>query len=144
MPESTEKQLYDKLLVAGKMVDAFEQKVGRAMTENDRSLAITLFIEEKKHGKPGPVEAAAQAVRQSRADVVPACPKCGGPMWDNRETKKKPTHPDFRCKDKTCVDEKGYQTSAWVEKSGPRPRQATGARVPSDPFSHDDETDLPF
>ncbi len=28
----------------------------------------------------------------------PPCPKCGGKMWDNRLSKKKPTHPDFKCK----------------------------------------------
>jgi len=30
------------------------------------------------------------------------CPKCGGPMWDNREGKKNPKAPDFKCKDKGC------------------------------------------
>lgn len=33
---------------------------------------------------------------------VEACPKCGGAMWDNRETKKNPKQPDFKCKDKAC------------------------------------------
>jgi hypothetical protein len=33
---------------------------------------------------------------------TPVCPKCGGPMWDNREGKKNPKAPDFRCKDKSC------------------------------------------
>jgi hypothetical protein len=32
----------------------------------------------------------------------PVCPKCGGPMWDNREGKKNPKAPDFKCKDKGC------------------------------------------
>ncbi len=34
------------------------------------------------------------------------CPKCGGPMWDNRQRKKQgktnPNAPDFKCKDKGC------------------------------------------
>jgi hypothetical protein len=30
------------------------------------------------------------------------CPKCGGPMWDNRQTKRNPKAPDFKCKDRTC------------------------------------------
>ena len=30
------------------------------------------------------------------------CPDCGGGMWDNRETKKKPTQPDYKCKNKAC------------------------------------------
>ena len=32
----------------------------------------------------------------------PVCPKCGGPMWDNREGKKNPKAPDYKCKDKGC------------------------------------------
>lgn len=31
-----------------------------------------------------------------------ACPKCRGPMWDNRIGKKNPQAPDFRCMDKAC------------------------------------------
>jgi hypothetical protein len=34
--------------------------------------------------------------------TTPACPKCGGPMWDNREGKKNPKAPDYKCKDKGC------------------------------------------
>lgn len=30
------------------------------------------------------------------------CPICSSEMWDNRETKKNPKAPDFKCKDKTC------------------------------------------
>lgn len=32
----------------------------------------------------------------------PACPKCGGRMWDNRESKRNPKQPDFKCRDKSC------------------------------------------
>ncbi len=32
----------------------------------------------------------------------PACPKCGGLMWDNRASKKNPSAPDFKCRDKAC------------------------------------------
>lgn len=34
--------------------------------------------------------------------TAPACLKCGGPMWDNRESKKNPKAPDYKCKDKGC------------------------------------------
>lgn len=33
---------------------------------------------------------------------TPPCPTCGGAMWDNREGKKNPKAPDFKCKDKNC------------------------------------------
>lgn len=32
----------------------------------------------------------------------PRCPKCQGPMWDNRVGKKNPAAPDYKCKDKAC------------------------------------------
>ena len=32
----------------------------------------------------------------------PACPKCGGKMWDNRATKRNPKAPDFKCRDRSC------------------------------------------
>lgn len=30
------------------------------------------------------------------------CPKCEGPMWDNRLTKRNPKAPDFKCRDRSC------------------------------------------
>jgi hypothetical protein len=36
------------------------------------------------------------------ATAVPDCPKCQGPMWDNRIGKKNPKAPDFKCKDRGC------------------------------------------
>jgi hypothetical protein len=36
------------------------------------------------------------------ATDVPACPKCGGRMWDNRIGKRNPKAPDFKCRDRSC------------------------------------------
>jgi hypothetical protein len=36
-------------------------------------------------------------------DGSPACPACGGRMWDNRETKRNPRAPDFKCRDRDCA-----------------------------------------
>ena len=33
---------------------------------------------------------------------TPACPKCGGRMWDNRATKRNPKAPDYKCRDRSC------------------------------------------
>lgn len=33
---------------------------------------------------------------------APSCPKCGGLMWDNRQSKRNPKAPDFKCRDKSC------------------------------------------
>lgn len=43
-----------------------------------------------------------QADDKPAAQDAPRCPKCGGPMWDNREGKKNPKAPDYKCKNKAC------------------------------------------
>lgn len=35
-------------------------------------------------------------------EIAPTCPKCNGEMWDNRETKKNPRAPDYKCKSAGC------------------------------------------
>jgi hypothetical protein len=40
------------------------------------------------------------------------CPKCGGPMWDNRIGKTNPKSPDLKCKDKAGCDE-AIWLSSW-------------------------------
>jgi hypothetical protein len=55
----------------------------------------------------------------------PACPKCGGPMWDNRDGKKNPKAPDFKCKDKNC------DGVVWPSKApAPAHVQGNGSAVP--------------
>ena len=83
-------------------------------------------------------------------DAAPACPKCGGAMWDNRASKRNPRAPDFKCRDKGC------EGVIWPPRDGagqapaPRPRVAAnaGAKGPADPEGFeefdDDDSDLPF
>lgn len=52
---------------------------------------------------------------------APACPKCGGPMWDNRAGKKNPAAPDFKCRDKAC------DGVIWPPKNG----NGNGAPAPA-------------
>jgi len=54
------------------------------------------------NGHAAATHAGDAAVTNGAAPTTPACPKCGGPVWDNREGKKNPKAPDFRCKDKGC------------------------------------------
>ncbi len=45
------------------------------------------------------------------------CPSCGSEMWDNTVNKKNPKGPDFKCKNKDCIDEKtGMVTAIWLKK----------------------------
>lgn len=43
------------------------------------------------------------------------CPDCGGPMWDNRETKRSAKQPDYKCKDKD-----GCGKAVWEKPKGDR------------------------
>lgn len=38
----------------------------------------------------------------TRTTDEPACPKCGGRVWDNRLTKRNPKAPDYKCRDRSC------------------------------------------
>lgn len=41
------------------------------------------------------------------------CPKCGaGNMWDNRDSKRNPKAPDYRCRDRDC------DGAVWEKKAG--------------------------
>src|SRR5438876_6650057 len=33
---------------------------------------------------------------------IVSCPKCGGRMWDNRQTKRNPKAPDYKCQNRSC------------------------------------------
>jgi len=46
--------------------------------------------------------AASAPAGDATSSATPACPKCGGLMWDNRVGKKNPKAPDFKCRDKNC------------------------------------------
>lgn len=42
------------------------------------------------------------------------CPKCQGPTWDNRTTKKNPKQPDYKCRDKANCD-----GAIWLDSKKP-------------------------
>src|SRR6266850_3989654 len=65
------------------------------------------------------------------------CPKCGGPLEDQRP-KAKPTQPDFKCANPGCVNEKGYRTGVWLDKLPRRAPAQTGyakEMAPKQPFT---------
>jgi hypothetical protein len=57
----------------------------------------------------------------------PACPKCGGRMWDNRPGKKNPKAPDYKCRRRTC------EGVIWPPKE---PDTGQGEMLPADPTQH--------
>lgn len=51
-------------------------------------------------------------------------------MWDNRESKKKPTHPDYKCKSRSC------DHAIWLERKGGGGRGGErGAAKPTGPLA---------
>ena len=52
--------------------------------------------------EPDEPNAATMAATGPRASDEPSCPKCGGRMWDNRESKRNPKAPDYRCRSRSC------------------------------------------
>lgn len=52
------------------------------------------------------------------------CPKCGGPLWDNRATKRNPRAPDGKCRNRACD---GVQ---WPPKDGSGIRVETADDIP--------------
>jgi len=48
----------------------------------------------------------------------PQCPKCGGKCWDNREIKRNPKQPDWKCKDKNC------NGAVWIQSQKDNANQA--------------------
>jgi hypothetical protein len=109
---------------------------------------------------------AAAAVAPAPAGAVtgglPPCPVCGGPMWDDRSSKRNPRAPDFKCKNKPRErGGPGCEGVIWPPRDGspspyppPAPRRAgaespwgggssPAAPPPDDAPPHDDD-DLPF
>jgi len=67
--------------------------------------------------------------------AMPQCPTCSGSMWDNRQKKAsgqfKATSADFSCKNKGCLNEKGFVTGVWGQepKNGPSSPPAASPRT---------------
>lgn len=54
-----------------------------------------------------------QQVPSFQPSPVPQCAKCGGAMWDNRQGKRNPKAPDFKCKNQSCG------AGVWLEPYRP-------------------------
>jgi hypothetical protein len=61
------------------------------------------------------------------AGDVPNCPKCGGPMWDNRNNKTNPKAPDFKCKNRGACDGAIWLHSEKKAGNGKAPAAAPSA-----------------
>jgi hypothetical protein len=81
-----------------------------------------------------PPRAAAPAAAAAPKEGAPACPICGGAMWDDRATKRNPRAPDFKCKDKPRFKGgPGCEGVIWPPRDGERRSAASGAAPSSRP-----------
>ena len=84
------------------------------------------------------------ALIENPATVV--CPACGATgFWDNRESKKRPESPDFRCRNAECKGAKPVQDprpyALWIPEEWERtPPPPSSKRVPSPPVLLPNET----
>ena len=84
-------------------------------------LNVGAFNEDGEHEQ---AEDIGTGTTKSVMEAAPRCPKCGGPMWDNREGKKNPKAPDFKCKNKAC-DGAIWQDAAPAAQPEPAISQTT-------------------
>ncbi len=96
--------------------------------------------------------------QQPDQSPAPLCPKCQGPMWDNRDGKRNPKAPDFKCKDRSCdgviwPPRDGRAAVAPASKPAsaaartPAASSAPGAKAPSSPAApagHVDANGMPL
>ncbi len=54
-----------------------------------------------------------QPAPKPQRDDVPVCDFCGGPVWDNRDSKRNPSQPDYKCRDKESCGGAG-----WIQEDG--------------------------
>ena len=60
---------------------------------------------EQQAAAPAPTPQSLTKRTQGLRPAAPgqqACPDCNGEMWDNRNDKRNPRAPDYKCRDKTC------------------------------------------
>jgi len=69
--------------------------------------------EPAKTAKSAPKQDVPPQVQVEAQGGTPQCPTCGKATIANGY-KTKPTQPDFVCRDKSCVNDKGYRSGIWL------------------------------
>ena len=94
------------LAIEGEKGLSLAQVMGKAITYLRRyglSAMFGVYADKDEDGNETGVESTQHKAPAQQADShAPTCPKCNGPMWDNREGKTNPKQPDFKCKNKEC------------------------------------------
>ncbi len=79
---------------------AYARKLARA-AKGESTVRSDVEVSVERVTVERPVAAANSELAAILPDI-PACPKCGGKMWDNRLSKRNPKAPDYKCRDRSC------------------------------------------
>lgn len=103
----------------GEAMDAGDKASNKAMSAAHKyALIQTLCIPtgstpDADYNTPEEIVGAARPT--SKSSTAPEkCNKCGGDMWDNREGKRNPKAPDYKCKNKAC------DGAIWLKDDEPK------------------------
>lgn len=100
-----------------------------APPEGDVDVDVVELVKAELSAQEEPNEVLGGPTEGTEYGNTPACPKCAGDMWDNRQRKAegsmKSTAPDYSCKDRACGGALG-----WPEKKkSNRTRSKPSARA---------------
>lgn len=93
--------------VMGEAMDAGDKASNKAMSAAHKYALLQTFciptgdVPDADYTTHPEVTGERKQVSKS-ATAPENCPKCGGPCWDNREGKRNPKSPDYKCKNKSC------------------------------------------
>lgn len=93
------------LAIEGEKGLSLAQVMGKAITYLRRyglSAMFGVYADKDDDGNDTGADSTKATAKPAMNGSAPNCPKCKGPMWDNREGKTNPKQPDFKCKDKAC------------------------------------------
>ena len=79
---------------------AYARKLARA-AKGESTVRSDVEVPVERAAVERPVAAANPELAAILPDI-PACPKCGNKMWDNRLSKRNPKAPDYKCRDRSC------------------------------------------
>lgn len=103
--------------VVGEAMDSGDKSANKAMSAGQKYAILQTFC------IPTGDTPDADATTQDELRPAQKCPECNGPMWDNRESKRNPKAPDYKCKNKAC------NGAVWEDATTP---QSPPAASPED------------
>lgn len=87
---------------AGEGDDKGDKGLYKAYTGSLKYFLMKMFLISQGDDPEGDVNTDRRAETKSNQAEGIKCPECGGAMWDNRESKRNPRAPDYKCKKRDC------------------------------------------